>query len=618
MAGDYQVSLQPPRAVTVTLGFRVHAVRIALALAWVGLVSIAIDRVGDPDRAGLLDLPLTATAAAVAVLTILPWRRLLRSRVGDAVLVAWLTAVIGLLGLAPDLDLGAPVPGIHLGAAVLAGMLLPRLAAFFIVGGSAAAYVIASMRADLPLEPGHAFGVVGITSLGFLAAIIAEELETSVRRDSLQLELRRREEGILVHREAELERASSVLRTIAAGSTLTEVVPAILRRVGEAVAAGVGMMLVYRPDEQALELLRPIWFSSQETAPGRDCILPLTEHGIAQRVFNDGIQAVVRGAQGSGGAWGDLVADHGLHELMASRLRIEDRNIGVLIVANRITGQFTDEDARVLESLAGPAAFVLDHISRYQEARETSERMAEVAQLKSNFVSVVSHELRTPLTSIIGALRTALRPEFTHPDPDVESLLQSGARQADRLQELIEDLLVVSRVDNRAIPVRPEPVDIRELIRIAVGEVPGSEQLVSLRIAPVLPNLALDPAHTRRVLVNLIANSVKYGEGSPIEIAVRPDSGQLLLTVADHGPGLPFELRDRAFDAFTQLERKSVNAQGGVGLGLAIARGLVDAMGGTIRYEPTPGGGATFKVLLPMRRQAGEQGRAPAAMTATG
>jgi signal transduction histidine kinase len=97
---------------------------------------------------------------------------------------------------------------------------------------------------------------------------------------------------------------------------------------------------------------------------------------------------------------------------------------------------------------------------------------------------------------------------------------------------------------------------------------------------------------------------VKYGEGSPIEIVVRPEAGELSMMVADHGPGLSFELRDRAFDAFSQLDRRSVDAKGGVGLGLAIARGLVEAMGGTIRYEPTPGGGATFKIRLPLSKPA--------------
>jgi signal transduction histidine kinase len=591
----------------------VWAVRIAIALMWIGLALIAWDRFRDQERFEAVYLPLAIAVVATMVLSVLPWSRLLRTSLGDAVIVVWLTAMVGLLGVAPDLDMGPPVLGLHLGLAVFAGMMLPRSAAAVVVAGSVGAYVFASLRSEITIGLGDAAGMIGITSLGMLAAIVAEELETRIRRESLTIRDLRREEGVLIQREAELERAYAVLRSIAAGSTLSEVVPEILRRAAESVAARVGMVFAYRPEEQALELLQPSWSALGDTAVDRPSILPLTEHGVAQRVFVEDVRAVVNTLESSADAWGDLVGGYRLHNLIASKLRIEDRDVGVLLLANRITGDFDDRDAEILESLAAPAALVLDHISRYQEARETSERMAELAELKSNFVSVVSHELRTPLTSIIGGLKTALRPEFAHPDPTIRSLLESGAKQADRLNMLIEDLLVISRVDNRAIPVRPEIVDVRDLIRSAVGDVPGSGQLVTVRLAPTLSQVTLDPTHTRRVLINLLANSVKYGEGSPIEIVIRPEAGGLSLTVADHGPGLPFEMRDRAFDSFTQLNRKSVDAKGGVGLGLAISRGLVEAMGGTIRYEPTPGGGATFKIRVPQLKPVSRESSAAVA-----
>lgn len=593
--------------------FRVWAVRIAIALMWIGLALIAWDRFRDQERFEAVYLPLAIAVVATMVLSVLPWSRLLRTSLGDAVIVVWLTAMVGLLGVAPDLDMGPPVLGLHLGLAVFAGMMLPRSAAAVVVAGSVGAYVFASFRSEITIGLGDAAGMIGITSLGMLAAIVAEELETRIRRESLTIRDLRREEGVLIQREAELERAYAVLRSIAAGSTLSEVVPEILRRAAESVAARVGMVFAYRPEEQALELLQPSWSALGDTAVDRPSILPLTEHGVAQRVFVEDVRAVVNTLESSADAWGDLVGGYRLHNLIASKLRIEDRDVGVLLLANRITGDFDDRDAEILESLAAPAALVLDHISRYQEARETSERMAELAELKSNFVSVVSHELRTPLTSIIGGLKTALRPEFAHPDPTIRSLLESGAKQADRLNMLIEDLLVISRVDNRAIPVRPEIVDVRDLIRSAVGDVPGSGELVTVRLAPTLSQVTLDPTHTRRVLINLLANSVKYGEGSPIEIVIRPEAGGLSLTVADHGPGLPFEMRDRAFDSFTQLNRKSVDAKGGVGLGLAISRGLVEAMGGTIRYEPTPGGGATFKIRVPQLKPVSQESSAAVA-----
>jgi signal transduction histidine kinase len=571
---------------------------------WVGLILIAVDRVPDQQRFQAAHLPLAIGGVGTLALSVLPWSRLFRSSLGDAVVAVWSAAVVGVLIWAPDLDMGEPPLGIYLGLVVFAAVMLPRPAAVAIIGGSLGGYVATTLRSGISFGPGHVAGIVGIMSLSTLAALVAAELERRVRRESLQVRQLRRDEGVLIRREAELDRAYSVLRSIAGGSTLAKVVPDLLGKVAEPVAARVGMVFLYRAEEQALELLLPVWSASGGRTADQPSVLPLNEHGVAQRVFAEGIQAVVNVLESSTGAWGDLITDFRLHNLMASRLQIEGREVGIVLVANRTTGDFEDDDAEILEALAAPAALVVDHVSRYQEARETSERMAELAELKSNFVSVVSHELRTPLTSIIGGLKTALRPEFAHPNPTVGSLLESGAKQADRLNTLIEDLLAISRVDRRAIPVRPEIVELRELIRSAVGDVPGSEQLVTVRIAPTLPPMVLDPAHLRRVLINLLGNSVKYGEGSPIEIVVRPEAGELSMMVADHGPGLSFELRDRAFDAFSQLDRRSVDAKGGVGLGLAIARGLVEAMGGTIRYEPTPGGGATFKIRLPLSKPA--------------
>jgi signal transduction histidine kinase len=227
--------------------------------------------------------------------------------------------------------------------------------------------------------------------------------------------------------------------------------------------------------------------------------------------------------------------------------------------------------------------------------------MAELAKLKTDFVSVVSHELRTPLTSIIGVLQTVTRPELMPQDPDVGALLEAGVSQANRLRTLIEDLLAVSQIDNRAIPVRPEAVDLRELVKSAIVGVPGAPQRARVRIAAEMPEAVIDPEHTRRILINLIANSVKYGDGSPIDVLVYAEEGELVILVADHGPGLPYELSERAFDPFTQLRRTEVRGRGGIGLGLAICKGLVSAMGGTIRYEPTRGGGASFRIRLPFQ-----------------
>jgi two-component system sensor histidine kinase KdpD len=179
-----------------------------------------------------------------------------------------------------------------------------------------------------------------------------------------------------------------------------------------------------------------------------------------------------------------------------------------------------------------------------------------------------------------------------------------ASAQGDRLRRLVEDMLAINQVGEASIPVHPELVSLDSVIDQAVDSVAGAEDLVTTQFPHSIPAVILDPVHVKRVLTNLVANAVKYGEDSPIDITTRVVRDDLQITVADHGPGLPGATAAYAFDAFTQLNRTEVDAYGGVGLGLSISQGLVEAMGGAITHDPTPGGGATFIITLPFRPHA--------------
>jgi signal transduction histidine kinase len=297
-----------------------------------------------------------------------------------------------------------------------------------------------------------------------------------------------------------------------------------------------------------------------------------------------------------------------LHDLDATRaaavpLHRESRTIGVLMVTDKETGPFEESDLSLLKSLAAPAALVLEHFTRFEEAKATSEKMTELAQLKSDFVSVTSHELRTPLTSIIGSLATLARPELAPTDPGALQLLASAQRQADRLKRLIEDLLTASRLDNRALPLRPQSIEIAEFVQDAVRSLPAADEFVSLDLATGIPTLHADPDHVRRIVVNLVENSMKYAPGSKIEVVAKASGKEVWVSVVDHGPGVPYELHDHIFDRFTQVGDHTTRVKGGTGLGLSIVRGLAETMGGRVWYEPTVGGGATFSLALPLQQR---------------
>ena len=224
--------------------------------------------------------------------------------------------------------------------------------------------------------------------------------------------------------------------------------------------------------------------------------------------------------------------------------------------------------------------------------------MAELAELKTDFVSVVSHELRTPLTSIIGALSTLQRPELMPTDPRAVQLVDMAAKQSNRLRTLIEDLLVMSRIEAESLPVRPEEIDLEPFIVELLSVLPGGEAVTH---APneAIGKVVADPDHLARVLTNLVDNAIKYGDDDDIALTTASVNGEIQICVIDHGPGIPYEQHDRMFDRFTQLQPHATRSKGGAGLGLSIVRGLVEAMDGRVWYEPTSGGGATFTVAIP-------------------
>ncbi|MCL1602037.1 MAG: ATP-binding protein, partial [Actinomycetia bacterium] len=399
----------------------------------------------------------------------------------------------------------------------------------------------------------------------------------------------------LARQEEELTRLYEVSRTIGAGSKLDEVLPELIGRVADSVKARIGLVLLYDASAERLELMSPIWVSGH-TVSADEFSLGLDEPGVSQRVFMSGDATVVNDTTTIEAR--DRLAD----ELEAERIavvamRVENRTIGVLLVGDKET-DFTDEDITTLKSVAAPAALVLNQMARFEEVRSTGERMTELAQLKTDFVSVVSHELRTPLTSIIGAIGTLQRPELLPEDPRAQQLIAMAAKQANRLRTLIEDLLVMSRIEADALPIRPEEIDLEPFLAELLEALPSGDR-VTHQASPGVGIVVADPDHLARVVTNLVENATKYGGDGAIEVITASNRTEVNLSVIDHGPGISYEQHEVIFERFTQLQPHATRSKGGAGLGLSIVKGLVEAMNGRVWYEPTPGGGATFTVAIP-------------------
>ncbi|MES5817626.1 sensor histidine kinase KdpD [Streptomyces sp. RG80] len=253
------------------------------------------------------------------------------------------------------------------------------------------------------------------------------------------------------------------------------------------------------------------------------------------------------------------------------------------------------EDRRVLAAFAAQAAVVLDRRRLQQKADEAKE-LAEGDRIRTALLAAVSHDLRTPLAGIKAAV-TSLRSDDVEWSPeDQAELLEAVEAGADRLDALVGNLLDMSRLQTGTVTPIIRETDVDEVIPMALGGVP--EDSVGLDIPETLPMVAVDRGLLERAVANVVENAVKYSPaGAPVLVSASALADRVEVRVVDRGPGVPDEAKDRIFEPFQRYGDSPRGA--GVGLGLAVARGFTEALGGTLRAEDTPGGGLTMVLSLP-------------------
>jgi len=283
------------------------------------------------------------------------------------------------------------------------------------------------------------------------------------------------------------------------------------------------------------------------------------------------------------------------HECVLAALASDGVTTGALLLER------TEQEADAfLVALAAQVAVGVDNARRSERERATVERMAELNRMKSSFLANVSHELRTPLTAVIGFARTLQGRGSSLAEEEQARLLDRIETQARRLHRLVEDLLDEAHLDRGALRVSNGPVRIAEVVEHVVASVPDSVHRLTSAVAPGLPVVIADPVRLEQVVGNLVDNARKYSPvGSEIEIGAGLTSRGVEVWVADQGRGIETEFLPHLFEPFTQAELGDTRRDHGVGLGLSICRGLVEAMGGVIDVSSTLGEGSRFTVVLP-------------------
>ena len=240
-----------------------------------------------------------------------------------------------------------------------------------------------------------------------------------------------------------------------------------------------------------------------------------------------------------------------------------------------------------------------------RKAQDHADALADLNQRKDEFLAMLSHELRTPLAPIASAVQILrLQSDESQTQRQARQIIE---RQVSQLKHLIDDLLEVSRITTGKVRLRAAPIAVSSLVERAVEAVgplvEWRRHVLEVQMPPTPIWLDADEARLEQVLVNLLTNAAKYtDDGGRIWLTVESDREQVVLRVRDSGVGIAPDLLPRIFDLFTQAERSLDRAQGGLGIGLCLARQLVELHGGTIEATSTVGRGSEFVVRLPVGR----------------
>ena len=306
----------------------------------------------------------------------------------------------------------------------------------------------------------------------------------------------------------------------------------------------------------------------------------------------------------------DLLIRQGIRSFLVLSIYLGDRRLGTLLVVSRQPGAFDEDLAARLKGVADQLAVAIENVRLIKETAETTA-LRETNRLKDEFVSMVSHELRTPLASIKGYSHTLMSGDGQWDETTRREFLSIISDESDKLTDLVENVLEMSRIGAGRLPVTAEPILLSRYCKGVIDRVAKHypEVRFSCELDDPLPVVEADPRRVEQVLMNLLHNAAKYSGADEVRVEGKYDGGsEVVICVRDQGKGIPPEHIPYVFDKFYRIETAS-NGNGkeaGTGLGLAICKALVEAQGGRIWVESKPGEGAAFFFTLPALALQGE------------
>ena len=300
-----------------------------------------------------------------------------------------------------------------------------------------------------------------------------------------------------------------------------------------------------------------------------------------------------------------LVQSGGIRSGAHVPLSARGRTIGVISAYFEDVRDITDSEARAMRTVARLISVAKENADLVTELRENNVQLERANRLKSEFLASVSHELRTPMNAIIGYTKLMLDGLDGDITEQQEADLKRVAQAADNLLALINDLLDLSKIEAGRMEIHPEDVELTVIVNEVLELVRPAASAKGLQVRSFatsqLPKAFVDPAKTRQILANLMANAVKFTDQGNVTLEANEANGWITVAISDTGIGIPAQAMAYIFEEFRQADSSTTRKYGGTGLGLAITRRLVELQGGRIWVESEPGKGSTFRFTLPTR-----------------
>ncbi len=299
-----------------------------------------------------------------------------------------------------------------------------------------------------------------------------------------------------------------------------------------------------------------------------------------------------------------IVADHvkfKVKTLLGVPMPIKDRTMGVLEAINKHDGDFTESDVPILSVIAAHAAIAINNARLHMSTQQALARVKETNQIKSRFLALASHELRAPL-SIIIEYATFLQRE---PEDELSDHVDRVANAATKVRSLLDQMNNLTLLQSDEMEMNPVKIPIQDVLNHALDEVKYFAAKRDLQLVYAFQDdpiyVDLDPDKTTLAFVNLLNNAIRFSpEGSEIVVGAIEQGDEIMAWVQDKGIGIPADQLQEIFKEFYQIEPPDTRDYSGLGIGLTIAKGLIEAQGGEIWAESEgEGKGSTFKVILP-------------------